>query len=91
MEQPNLGKRISELRKAKGLTQQELAGQCKVSTRTMQRIENGVVVPRAYTVRAIFAVLDCDFPEKDKHFVRIHFERVCNYLTHIAGRSSIFG
>ena len=80
MEQPNLGKRISELRKAKGLTQQELAEQCKVSTRTMQRIENGVVMPRAYTIRTIFAALGCDFPEKDNPFIRIYFKRVCNYL-----------
>ena len=80
MEQPNLGKRISEIRKAKGLTQQEFAEQCKVSARTLQRIENGVVTPRAYTVRAIFAALDSDFPKKDNPFMRIHFELVCNYL-----------
>jgi len=80
MKQPNLGKRISELRKAKGLTQQELAKQCKVNTRTMQRIENGVVTPRAYTVRAIFAALGFDFPKKDNFFMRTRFEHVCNYL-----------
>ena len=78
MEQPNLGKRISEIRKAKGLTQQELAEQCKISTRTLQRIENGVVTPRTYTVRTIFAILGCDFLEKDNSFVRLHFERVFN-------------
>ena len=78
MEQPNLGKRISEIRKAKGLTQQELAEQCKVSVRTLQRIENGVVTPRTYTVRTIFATLGCDFQEKDNPFVRLHFERVFN-------------
>jgi len=83
MEQPNLGRRISEFRKAKGLTQQELAEQCKVSARTMQRIENGVVTPRTYTVRAIFAALGCDFPEKDNSFMSIHFERVCNYLKNL--------
>ena len=80
MEQPNLGKRISELRKINGLTQQELAEQCKVNIRTLQRIENGVVTPRAYTVKAIFAALGCDFLEKDNPFMSIHFERVCNYL-----------
>jgi transcriptional regulator with XRE-family HTH domain len=78
MEQPNLGKRISEIRKAKGLTQQELAEQCKVSTRTLQRIENGVVMPRTYTVRTIFATLGSDFQEKDNLFVRLHFERLFN-------------
>jgi len=71
MEQPNLGKRISELRKAKGLTQEELAEQCKISTRTLQRIESGAVIPRAYTVRIIYAVL-----KKDGSFMKLHFEYV---------------
>jgi len=69
MEQPNLGKRISELRKTKGLTQEELAEQCKISARTLQRIESGAVTPRAYTVRIIYAVL-----KKDSSFMKLHFE-----------------
>ena len=69
MEQPNLGKRISELRKAKGLTQEELAEQSKISVRTLQRIESGVVTPRAYTIRVIYAVL-----KKDSSFMSLHFE-----------------
>lgn len=80
MEKSSLGKRISELRKAKGLTQQELAEQCKINARTLQRIENGNVTPRPYTVRSIFAALDCDFLGKDTPFMMLHFERVCNYL-----------
>jgi transcriptional regulator with XRE-family HTH domain len=75
MDQPNLGKRISELRKAKGLTQEELAEQCKISARTLQRIESGVVMPRAYTVRVIFAAL-----KEDSSFMRLHFEHVYQYL-----------
>jgi len=71
MEQPNLGKRISKLRKAKGLTQEELAKKCKISTRTLQRIEAGAVTPRAYTVRVIFAVLN-----EDSSFMKFHFEHV---------------
>jgi transcriptional regulator with XRE-family HTH domain len=61
MKQPELGKRITDLRKAKGLTQEELVEQCKLSVRTLQRIESGEVTPRSYTLRAIFAVLDYDF------------------------------
>jgi len=71
MEQPNLGKRISEHRKAKGLTQEELSEQCKISVRTLQRIESGAVTPRAYTVRVIYATL-----KKDSSFSRLHFEYV---------------
>jgi transcriptional regulator with XRE-family HTH domain len=61
MKQPELGKRIAELRKAKGLTQEELVEQCKLSVRTLQRIESGEVTPRSYTLKTIFAVLDFDF------------------------------
>ena len=80
MEKSNLGKRISELRKAKGLTQQELAELCKINVRSLQRIENGNVTPRPYTVRLIFTALGCDFPEKDTPLMMLPFERVRNYL-----------
>ncbi len=87
MEQPNLGKRISGLRKAKGLTQEELAEQCKVSARTLQRIESGIVTPRAYTVRVIFAALDCKLYDsspgdlkKDNSLMRYRFEQAYRCL-----------
>lgn len=57
MEQPELGKKIVELRKAKGITQEELVAKCNLNVRTLQRIESGVVIPRSYTVRIIFAAL----------------------------------
>lgn len=60
MKQPELGKRIADLRKAKGLTQDELVNKCNITVRTLQRIESGSVTPRSYTVRMIFAALDYD-------------------------------
>lgn len=60
MKQPDLGKKIVELRKAKGLTQEELVGKCNLNVRTLQRIEAGEVTPRSYTVRTIFAALGLD-------------------------------
>jgi transcriptional regulator with XRE-family HTH domain len=60
MKQPELGKKIAELRKAKGLTQEELVDRCNLSVRTLQRIESGEVTPRSHTVRVIFAALDYD-------------------------------
>jgi transcriptional regulator with XRE-family HTH domain len=60
---------------SKGLTQEELAEQCKISARTLQRIESGVVTPRFYTVRVIFAAL-----KEDSSFMRLHFEHVYQYL-----------
>lgn len=61
MNQPQLGKKILELRLSKGLTQNELAEICKVSLRTIQRIEMAEVTPRSFTVKTIFSALDYDF------------------------------
>lgn len=58
MNQPELGKKIAGLRKAKGLTQEELVDKCNLSVRTLQRIESGDVTPRSYTIKTIFAALD---------------------------------
>ncbi len=60
MKQPELGKKISELRKARGLTQEELVDKCNISVRTLQRIETGEVTPRSYTIRTILAALEAD-------------------------------
>jgi transcriptional regulator with XRE-family HTH domain len=60
MKQPELGKKISELRKDKGLTQEELVDKCNISVRTLQRIESGEVTPRSYTVKTILAALEYD-------------------------------
>lgn len=58
MTQPDLGRKISELRLAKGLTQGELAEKCNLSLRTIQRIESAEVMPRSYTIKLIFESLD---------------------------------
>lgn len=60
MKQPELGRKIAELRKAKGLTQEELVEKCNLNVRTLQRIESGEVTPRSYTIKVIFAALDCN-------------------------------
>ncbi len=60
MKQPELGRKISELRKSKGLTQEELVEQCNISVRTIQRIEAGEVTPRSYTIKTILSALDYD-------------------------------
>lgn len=52
---------IKELRIKKGLTQEELADLTELSARTIQRIENGEVDPRAYTLQMIAKALDVDF------------------------------
>lgn len=57
MKQPELGRKIAELRKAQGLTQDELVEKCNLSVRTLQRIESGDVMPRSYTIKIIFSAL----------------------------------
>ncbi|KAA3645416.1 MAG: XRE family transcriptional regulator [Chloroflexi bacterium] len=61
MKQPDIGKKVAELRQQKNMTQEELAEDCEVSTRTIQRIENGEVEPRAFTRNTLSTVLEFDF------------------------------
>lgn len=61
MNQQNFGKIIFDLRQKKGLTQVELAEKCKLSLRTIQRIESDEVNPRSHTLKTILTVLDYDF------------------------------
>jgi len=60
MNQPELGKKILELRRLKGLTQGELAENCNLSLRTVQRIESSEVTPRSFTIKVILSNLDYD-------------------------------
>ena len=65
MNQPDLGLKVAELRQQKALTQEQLAGMCEVSPRTVQRIESGEVDPRAYTLHCLGTALDFDFGEEN--------------------------
>ena len=88
MKQPEPGKKIAELRKAKNLTQEELVEQCNLNVRTLQRIESGEVTPRAYTLRVIFKALGYN-PEdvletsgrsaQFNHWVTSHFVQLYTY------------
>jgi len=61
IQQPELGKRIADCRKAKGLTQEELAIECNLDVRTLQRIESAKVMPRTYNVKLIFEALEINY------------------------------
>jgi uncharacterized Tic20 family protein len=61
MRQPDIGLKVAELRRQKNLTQEKLAEYCEVSTRTIQRIENGEVEPRAFTRNNLSNILEFDF------------------------------
>jgi transcriptional regulator with XRE-family HTH domain len=77
-----IGNRIKAARLGKNLTQTELADQCRLHIRTIQRIENGETIPHAYTLRLINDVLETDFvmepsgsDEKDLPQLRSIFRR----------------
>jgi transcriptional regulator with XRE-family HTH domain len=56
-----IGQEIKKLRLDKGMTQEDLAERTNLSTRTIQRIENGEVDPRAYTLQTIASALEVEF------------------------------
>lgn len=58
-----IGKKISETRKIRGLTQEELAEQSQINLRTIQRIENNENEPRGRTLSLICEVLHIDSEE----------------------------
>ncbi|MCH7677146.1 helix-turn-helix domain-containing protein [candidate division KSB1 bacterium] len=60
MIQPEIGNKIAELRKQKGLTQEELAYQAQLNVRSIQRIESGEVTPRFSTLKLLSEVFDLE-------------------------------
>jgi len=56
----NIGTKIRELRLLKGFTQEDLADKTGLSVRTIQRIENGEVDPRTFTLNALAEALEVD-------------------------------
>jgi transcriptional regulator with XRE-family HTH domain len=83
MKQPELGQKILELRKAKGLTQEELVELCNINVRTIQRIEAGEVTPRTYTIKSILEVLGYDFKE-----IQINNEEPASISSEIIGKAA---
>lgn len=53
-----IGTKITELRKQKALSQEELADSAKVNVRTIQRIENNETTPRGATLKLICDALE---------------------------------
>ena len=63
MKKVDFGAKLIEIRKAKGLTQDDVAEKCNITVRTIQRIESGKVKPRSFTIKVISKALDFDFFE----------------------------
>jgi transcriptional regulator with XRE-family HTH domain len=58
-----LGKRISEIRKDKGLSQVELGNICDIEKPNMNRIESGGTNPTSLTIRRICKGLEIELSE----------------------------
>jgi len=55
-----LGRKIAEIRRQKGITQEELAERASINVRTIQRIEKGDVDARSYTINEIAKALEIE-------------------------------
>jgi len=84
MKQPELGIKISELRKSLSMTQEELAEQAGVSSRTIQRIELGDAIPRLATLKLLSESLDYDLNGAETND---RIDRTIMFFVHL---SSIF-
>lgn len=63
MDTKNLGRRLKELRAIRGMSQEYLAEESKVSLRTIQRIENNESEPTGETIKRIANALDIPLTE----------------------------
>lgn len=63
METKNLGQKLKELRVIRGMSQEYLAEESRVSLRTIQRIENNESEPTGETIKRIANALDVQLAE----------------------------
>ena len=81
MKQPLLGEKITELRKQKGLTQEELVERCNVTVRTIQRIESGETTPRIYTIKTILNALGLDYEKVfEREYNEGKFDKILRFF-----------
>ncbi|BDX39110.1 hypothetical protein CYCD_24650 [Tenuifilaceae bacterium CYCD] len=58
-----IGYKISEIRKRKGLTQEELSDLSKINLRTLQRIEKDETEPRGNTLKSLCQILEINIED----------------------------
>ena len=62
---PDIGQKIIQARKTKGMTQEELAAALNVSRSTISNWEAGRRLPDVMTLMRLSAVLECRFDEEE--------------------------
>ena len=72
----DLGSRLTEFRKAKGLSQETLAEDAGISLRTLQRIEKEGTNPHGDTLKRLSEALDVSMDELLDHSLEINY----NYI-----------
>ncbi len=82
----DLGSRLTEFRKAKGLSQETLAEEAGISLRTLQRIEKEGTNPHGDTLKRIAEVLDISIDELVDHSLEINY----NYIRGMHYSSLLF-
>jgi len=89
MIETHLGTRIRELRRARGLTQQQLAQQLKISVRTLRAYEQNKRVPDEKTLLKIADVLEfpMDYFLRGEPTAKMHLLFICR-LDGIFGNSN---
>ena len=58
-----IGEKIQEIRKRKGLTQEQLSNSAKINLRTLQRIEKNETEPLGNTLKSICNILDINLED----------------------------
>lgn len=82
-----IGKKILDVRKRKGLTQEELSNLAKINLRTLQRIEKDETVPHGNTIKRLCDILDIQIEDildygkqEDNNFLILFHLSVLSFL-----------
>lgn len=73
----NVGKKIRDLRKQKGLTLKKMASLCNCSTSLLSQIERGFVNPSFSTLKSISDVLDVSIADLVSDFKKLESPQSC--------------
>lgn len=82
---------VKSARTKKGLTQSELAEQCHIGLRTIQRIETGKVSPRIQTVKLLNAFLGIHISDfSELKLKKINYETIYYLGLSVVGLGVVF-
>jgi uncharacterized Tic20 family protein len=87
MNMNSIGDKILEIRKRKGLSQEELSTLAKINLRTLQRIEKGETEPQGNTIKQICNILEVNIEDildygkkEDNNFLILFHLSVLSFL-----------